>query len=157
MTIGYIRTSTEGQDGQGQELEIRREADRRGMKIDRIESETISSRKKDRKIYQVIEGLNPGDILIISELSRLGRSSLAEIGRTLGEIERKGSGVIIVKDGLEIVPGAEMDMKTQAVLMALSLAARIEKFFKSIFSACSTAIALAGAVVSKPMPKKTTC
>lgn len=75
-TIGYIRVSTEKQDLQNQQHSILTYANARGLTpVDFIEVK-ISSRKneEDRKIDELIEELKDGGILVVSDLTRLGRS-----------------------------------------------------------------------------------
>lgn len=76
--IGYIRVSTDKQDFQQQKYSLLSYAQKKNLKItDFIEVE-VSSRKtkKERKINELFELLKPNDILLISELSRLGRNML---------------------------------------------------------------------------------
>ena len=129
MTIGYIRVSTEGQDDKGQEHRIYEYANGKGYSVDNIVKETISSRKarKDRKITKLVEMLNPGDRILVTELSRLGRSSITEVGAIIEAIRDKGAGLSVVNEGIDIEPGKDIDLKAQAVLSALLLAGRIER------------------------------
>src|SRR5439155_27329064 len=78
MIYGYIRVSTDKQTTQNQRFEILKFADEKKLSIDRWIEETISSTKKlsDRKLGALIERMREEDILIVSELSRLGRSLL---------------------------------------------------------------------------------
>lgn len=128
MNIAYIRTSTGGQDGQGQRKAILEYCASQGVKIDDWKTETVSSRVKrtDREISKIAEGLGNGDTVIVSELSRLGRSSITEVFSIIETIREKGAGLEIVSEGLSIKPG-KTDIKTEAVLSALSLAGRIER------------------------------
>ena len=78
MIYGYIRTSTEKQNNANQHFEISNFASRHQIKIDCWVEETISSRKKleERKLGRLLQDLKTGDIIIASELSRLGRNLL---------------------------------------------------------------------------------
>lgn len=76
--IGYIRVSTDKQDFQQQKYSLLSYAQKKNLRItDFIEVE-VSSRKtkKERKINELFELLKPNDVLLISELSRLGRNML---------------------------------------------------------------------------------
>ena len=128
MNIAYIRTSTGGQNGQGQRKAILEWSASRGVKIDTWEVESISSRvkKEERKISKITEGLTAGDTVIVSELSRLGRSSMMEIFSIIETIREQGAGLEVVSESLTITSG-KTDIKTEAVLSALSLAGRIER------------------------------
>ena len=78
--IGYLRVSSAKQDVQNQKLEILSYANKEKMTIDDFISIEISSRRtlKERRIEELLDRLESGDTLIVSELSRLGRS-LGEI------------------------------------------------------------------------------
>ena len=79
MIYGYIRVSTEQQHLENQTHEINTFVDANGIKIDKWVEETISSRKplNERKLGKLLKKLKKGDILIATELSRLGRNCTA--------------------------------------------------------------------------------
>jgi Resolvase, N terminal domain len=80
----YLRVSTGTQDLANQKLAILEYARRKKFSINEFIEVQISSRKKphQRGIDGMLERLAPGDRLIVSELSRLGRS----LGRSLGQV-----------------------------------------------------------------------
>jgi DNA invertase Pin-like site-specific DNA recombinase len=85
-TVSYLRVSTIDQDLDKNKADILKFANDRDLgKVEFIE-ETASGIKswKDRKIKGIIDDLQSGDRLIVSELSRLGRSML-EIMQILAE------------------------------------------------------------------------
>ena len=75
--LSYIRVSTNTQDVKNQRYEILEYARTHDLQIDRFIEIEISSRKdrKQRRIEEILQELFPGDTLIVSELSRLGRST----------------------------------------------------------------------------------
>ena len=75
-TIGYIRVSSNKQTLEHQRFEIENFALKEGIKIDTWIEEKISSRKPlhKRKLGELLDKLQPNDILITSELSRISRS-----------------------------------------------------------------------------------
>ncbi|QIR75847.1 recombinase family protein [Sulfurospirillum diekertiae] len=76
QTIGYIRVSTNNQDFQNQHHAILSYVNQKGLgKVSFVEVK-ISSKKseEDRKIDELLITLQPHDHLIVSELSRIGRS-----------------------------------------------------------------------------------
>ena len=76
MIYGYARVSSHDQNIDSQKNLISRYGvDHKWMVDEWIELE-MSSRKStiQRRIVELLEKLNPGDIIITSELSRLGRS-----------------------------------------------------------------------------------
>lgn len=76
MIYAYIRVSTDKQSVENQWFEILKYADAQKITIDKWVEETVSSRRKlaDRLLGQTLEQLAENDILIVSELSRLGRN-----------------------------------------------------------------------------------
>ena len=78
MVIGYIRVSTESQSVQNQKHKILEFAQQQRMIIDEFVEIEISSKKsqKERLLDNLFEKLSKGDILICTELSRLGRNML---------------------------------------------------------------------------------
>jgi len=127
-TIAYIRTSTGGQDGQGQKHQIMEYAAKQGLKINDWVQETASSRtnRGEREISKVINSLDPGDIIITSELSRLARSSTMELSALIQDIREKGATLIVTSDGIEIGPG-KTDIKAETLVFALGISARLER------------------------------
>ena len=77
-TIGYLRVSTDRQDLEKNKADILSFANQadlgRVVFVEEKASGEISWRK--RKIADVLAGLMAGDVLIVSEFSRLGRSML---------------------------------------------------------------------------------
>ena len=75
-TVAYLRVSKDSQDVKNQRLAILEFARREKMEVDDFVEITVSSRKstKVRKVDQLLEELDTGDTLIVSELSRMGRS-----------------------------------------------------------------------------------
>ena len=78
--VAYLRSSTDKQDLSHQKLELLEFARNKSLKIDSFIEITISSRKtsKQRRIDELMQTLNDTDTLVVTELSRLGRST-AEI------------------------------------------------------------------------------
>ena len=75
MIYGYIRTSTDKQNNENQHYEIEQFAKNNNIKIDKWIEETISSKKdlEERKLGKLLKKIKQDDIIIASELSRLGR------------------------------------------------------------------------------------
>src|SRR5947208_14612334 len=124
MIYGYIRVSTDKQTTQNQRFEILKFADEKKLSIDRWIEETISSTKKlsDRKLGALIERMREEDILIVSELSRLGRS-LLEVMSILHTLMEKNVKVFTTKERYEL--GNNISSKVLA--FAFSLSAEIER------------------------------
>ncbi|MDH5682026.1 MAG: recombinase family protein [Spirochaetota bacterium] len=110
MVYAYIRVSTDKQSVENQEYEILRFADTKEMRVNEWIKETVSGTKnhRDRKLGEVIERLKKGDIMIVSEISRLGRS-LMEVMGILNVLMEKGVQVYSVKEKYE--PGKKEQIK----------------------------------------------
>ena len=82
MIYGYIRVSTQTQVLENQKLAISTFCETNQIKIDKWVEEKISSRKplNERKLGKLLKKLKKGDVLIASELSRLGRNLLEVMG-----------------------------------------------------------------------------
>ena len=75
-TIAYLRVSTGGQDLGQQKLAILDYARQHRITVDDVVEVHASTRRATQRahVLELIEALAPGDRLIVSELSRLGRS-----------------------------------------------------------------------------------
>lgn len=94
--------STETQDPRVQKFELQNFAASRNLIIHDFIEVILSSRQslKKRRIDELKEKLKPGDTLIITELSRLGRGSL-EILNTAQYLMDKNIKIITTKNGQE--------------------------------------------------------
>jgi len=124
-TIAYIRTSTDKQDLNNQKLEILEFARKKDLKVDEFVEITISSRKtsKQRRIDEVLERLEGSDTLVVTELSRLGRSTAEVIALINGLVAREIR-VIILKQNLDI---QKHDMNSKIIITLFSLFAELER------------------------------
>lgn len=122
--FAYARVSTAIQDVENQKFEILKYADNKKFQIDEWCSETVSGTKsyKNRELGVIIEKMKEGDILVISEISRLGRS-LMEVMDCLNQLMRKDCKVISIKEGFEL--GDNIPAKIMA--FCFSLSAEIER------------------------------
>jgi DNA invertase Pin-like site-specific DNA recombinase len=77
---------------------------------------------KKRKIANVIDELDKGDTLIVSELSRIGRSML-EIMQVLSIALEKGINVYAVKGNWQL----DQSIQSKIVAVVFSMAAEIER------------------------------
>ena len=74
-TVAYLRVSTRSQDLANQKLAILEFSQKRRFPVDQFIESRVSSRKSplERRIDEMLVTLQPGDRLLVSELSRLGR------------------------------------------------------------------------------------
>ena len=123
--IAYIRASTDKQDLNTQKLEILEYARKKDLTIDDFVEITISSRKttKQRRIEEVLQILTDSDTLIVTELSRLGRSTAESIALA-NELVTRGIRVIVLKQNLDI---NQHDMNSKIVITLFSLFAELER------------------------------
>ena len=123
-TIAYIRTSTSKQDVNNQKLEVLEFARRKNLQVDEFVQITISSRKssKQRRIDELLEKLADSDTLIVTELSRLGRST-SEVIALVNELIQRNIRVIVIKQNLDI---AQHDMSSKITVTLFSLFAELE-------------------------------
>lgn len=124
MLVGYVRISTDKQTIKNQSFEILNFVDRKKWVVDQWVEETVSGTRnfKDRLIGKTIHDMDSGDILVVSELSRLGRS-LMEIMSILHYCMERDIKVMTTKEGYEL--GNNINSKVLA--FAFSLSTEIER------------------------------
>ncbi len=125
MTIYfYIRVSTDLQNCANQRFELENFAQQHNIQANEIIEETISSRKplNARKLGKLIKKLNTGDIIVTTEISRLGRNMLEVMG-ILQRCLEQGYEIITVKENYHL--GA--DIQSKVLAFAFSLAGEIER------------------------------
>lgn len=123
--IAYLRASTDKQDLNHQKLELLEFARKKSLAIDEFVEITISSRKtsKQRRIDELLSILNEGDTLLVTELSRLGRST-AEVISLVNSLALRNIRAIILKQNLDI---SQQDMNSKVILTLFSLFSELER------------------------------
>ncbi len=123
-TIGYLRVSTIDQNVDKNKSDLLLLAHQKELgDVDFIEdfaSGKTSWRK--RKIFTIIENLTANDNLIVSELSRLGRSML-EIMEILSIAASKKINVYAIKGNWHL----DQTIQSKIIAMAFSMASEIER------------------------------
>lgn len=124
MIYGYLRVSTDKQTLENQRYDINQFCDRSVFVVDKWIEETISGAKdlKDRKLGKLLKKMKKDDILICSELSRLGRNLLMIMG-ILNECMNRDIQVWTIKDNYRL--GSDINSKVLA--FAFGLSAEIER------------------------------
>lgn len=124
MIYGYIRVSTTHQDTESQKFSILEYANRRQLGHVELLSESVSGKTswKKRQLAGLIDKLAKGDILIVSELSRLGRSML-EIFELISIMLRNNVEIHVVKGDIIL----KDDLQSKVFTFAFSLGAEIER------------------------------
>lgn len=123
--LAYLRASTDKQDLSNQKLEILEFARRQGLRVDEYVELTISSRKtsKQRRIDELVQRLEETDTLIVTELSRLGRST-AEVIALVNALVERNIRLIAIKQNLDI---SRQDMNSKIIVTLFSLFAELER------------------------------
>ena len=150
-TVSYIRASTDKQDIKNQRHEILEYGNREGMHIDEFIEVTISSGQSSRKrrIEELQERLKPGDALLVTELSRLGRST-GEVIILINDLIAYGVTITIVKQNLRLSNDLK-DVTSKVMVTLLALFAEIERDFISIRTKEALASKKAqGVILGKP-------
>lgn len=104
MIYAYYRVSTELQNYESQKVGVIDFANRMNWKIDKeYIDEGVSGTilAKERKLGTLLNILNKDDVLITSELSRLGRST-SDVINTCQLLVKKGVNCYLVKQGMSI-------------------------------------------------------
>lgn len=124
----YLRVSTDAQDTENQLHGVLAYASSLGLSITETIHDTASGTTpwQDRPVSYLIAGAEPGDVLIVAEISRIARSTLQvlEIMRAAAE---RGMVIHIAKSRL-VMDGS---MQSKIVATMLGLAAEIEREFIS--------------------------
>lgn len=124
MFYGYIRVSSDKQTVENQRFEIKHFAEEKGVKIDGWIEETISGTKNydKRRLGKLLNKVKADDVIICSELSRLGRN-LFMIMEILNICMNKGCKVWTIKDHYRLGD----DIESKVLAFAFGLSAEIER------------------------------
>ena len=129
MTYAYLRYSTSHQDEVQQRFALDEYASSHGLTIDDlIKDEGISGgvSYRDRNLYKLVGKMKPGDVLITTEISRLGRA-MSDISKLLNdELKPKKVRLIIIKMGIDI-DCSNMKAQDDFLFSALAFSAQLEK------------------------------
>jgi DNA invertase Pin-like site-specific DNA recombinase len=124
MIVGYIRVSTDKQATENQHFEILKFIDEKKWAIDEWVEESISGSKKfnERKLYSLLQRMHAHDTLVVTELSRIGRSSM-EIMSILHYCMERKIKVFTTKEKYEL----GNDINSKVLAFAFGLSAEIER------------------------------
>lgn len=124
MNYGYVRVSSDKQTVENQRFEISNFCRKNGMIINHWIDETISgiTKVENRELGNLLRKMKKDDILICSELSRLGRNLLMIMG-ILNECMNRDIQVWTIKDNYRL--GSDINSKVLA--FAFGLSAEIER------------------------------
>ncbi|MGM9743327.1 MAG: recombinase family protein [Candidatus Cryptobacteroides sp.] len=124
MTIGYLRVSTGKQNPENQKDEIRRFCEEKNLSIDGWVTETVSGKipYRKRKLGRTLRQMKSGDIIIVTEISRLSRS-LTEIMSIMGECLERHIGIYTTKERYTF----DDSINSKVLCFAFGLVAEIER------------------------------
>ena len=124
MVYTYVRVSTDNQTVENQKFEIKKFSIANDLKIAKWIEESISGTKsiQERKLGNLLRKMKKGDILICSELSRLGRNLLMIMG-ILNECMERKIKVWTIKDNYRL----GNDISCKVLAFAFGLSAEIER------------------------------
>jgi DNA invertase Pin-like site-specific DNA recombinase len=121
VKIGYARVSTEEQNLDRQ-LDILKQAG-----CDRIYEEKVSGIKKDRpELNKMLDQIRTGDVIIISDLTRLSRS-VKDLFSLVEQIEEKGANIKSIKESW-------VDTTTAQGKLMFTIFAGISQFERDLIS-----------------------
>ncbi len=125
-TVAYLRISTGSQDLANQKLAVLDYARQKRFAIDRFVEAQASSRKgrDQRRIDDLLGTLAAGDRLVVSELSRLGRS-LGQVIQIVDELVKRKVRFTAIKESIRIE--GKQDLQTKVMIALFGLFAEVER------------------------------
>ena len=125
-TIAYVRVSKDSQDVKNQRLAILEFAQQEKLETTEFIELNVSSRRspKERQIDRLMAQLEPGDTLVVSELSRMGRS-VGEIITTVDALVKQHIRFIAIKEGIHL--DGQPDLQSKVMVTLFGLFAEIER------------------------------
>ncbi len=133
MIYGYIRVSTVDQNLDGQKNLISRYCMDNKLIVDEWIELEISSQKTllQRRIEELFNKLQPHDTVIVSELSRLGRSIKETLNIIESIVEQKQARLVMLKQNLDLNPGDKNNITNKVLITIFSMLAELERDFIS--------------------------
>ena len=124
MVYGYTRVSTQGQVLENQSFEIKEYCKVHSMKVDIWYEEKVSGTKKaeDRELGRLLKIVKPGDTIICTEISRIGRSVIDCLG-TINYCSQKNVTLIAIKQGFVL----DDSLNSLMISTIFSLMAQVER------------------------------
>jgi DNA invertase Pin-like site-specific DNA recombinase len=124
QTFAYLRVSKAEQDLEKNKMDILKLAHEQRLGQVQFVEEKVSGKVswRKRQIAMVLENAQPGDTIIVSELSRLGRSML-ECIEILSIATEKGLHIYAVKGNWRL----DGSIQSKIIAMAFAIAAEIER------------------------------
>lgn len=120
----YIRISTDEQDQKSQLEQINRWAAAQKVKINRIYTDTASGGVKwqDRALAHALQNSETGDTIVVSEISRIARSTIGVLSFLQNAAERQIT-IVAIQSGITL----DNSIGAKIHVTILALAAEIER------------------------------
>ena len=124
MIYGYIRVSTDSQTVQNQKIQIKKYCKDKRLHNIKWFSETISGTiaPEKRKLGELFEMVKEGDVIICTELSRLGRSMIMILNE-LDYCLKRNVKVVAIKENFTL----DDSIACTALMLAFGLSAELER------------------------------
>jgi len=125
-TVAYVRISTGGQDLDSQRFAILDYAHRQGLTVHTFVEARVSSRRPvaKRGLDTVLAQVQPGDLILVSELSRLGRS-VGQIIQLVDRLIKQRVQLVAIKENIRL--NGIQDLQTKVMITLFGLFAEIER------------------------------
>jgi len=125
----YLRVSTDAQDVDNQRHGILEYANAHGFAGVKFTEDSASGKTswRERQLGALVDSLNPADVLIFAEISRIARSTL-QVLEVLQHCAERGIAVHIAKQNMRL----DDSMQSRITATVLGLAAEIEREFISM-------------------------
>ena len=129
-TVAYIRTSTNEQDNNNQKLEIYEYARKNSLHISEVIEIQVSAQKSrlQRRIDELLIKLADKDTLIVTEISRLGRST-SEVIHIINKMIERNIRIIFIKQAIDL---SSHDLNSKIIITVFSLLAELERDLLSL-------------------------
>ena len=125
-TVAYLRVSTGSQNLANQKLAILEHARQKHFAVERFVEVQASSRQRpdQRRSDELLDSLRAGDRLVVSELSRLGRS-LGQVIRIVEELVKRKIRFTAIKENIHFE--GKQDLQTKVMIALFGLFAEVER------------------------------
>jgi DNA invertase Pin-like site-specific DNA recombinase len=125
-TVAYIRVSTGGQGLESQRLAILDYAHRHGLTVQTFVEAHASSRHAGtpRSVDTLLEQVHAGDLILVSELSRLGRS-VGQVIQLVDRLLKQHVHLVAIKENIHL--NGTHDIQTKVMITMFGLFAEIER------------------------------
>lgn len=125
-TVAYLRISTGGQGLESQRLAILDYAHRHGLMVQTfVEAQASSRHTRARQgMDTLLEQVQAGDLIVVSELSRLGRS-VGQIIQLVDRLLKQQVQLVAIKEHIWL--NGTQDLQTKVMITLFGLFAEIER------------------------------